>query len=217
MRRLRRNSSPSRCSLLTVIWAATHFAAQPGGENYIWPQGRNVTGYQFQDDISWTKGKHTMTFGWTMRRDDLTDFSPSEFTASPEAYTTNASFQQGYVDLWYEQFPTRLTQPVALYNMGWYAQDQWKPMPNLTITYGLRMEHNSDPICRTRLLRASQFGFQRGEPQQRRSIQHAHLLGTRNSAGEDAADWMGAAYRVRIPALRPFEQNHASCRLRYVC
>ena len=124
-------------------------AAQPGGDNYIWPQGRNVTGYQFQDDISWTKGKHTMTFGWTMRRDDLTDFSPSEFTASPEAYTTNASFQQGYVDLWYEQFPTRLTQPVALYNMGWYAQDQWKPMPNLTITYGLRMEHNSDPICRT--------------------------------------------------------------------
>jgi Carboxypeptidase regulatory-like domain len=124
-------------------------AAQPGGDNYIWPQGRDVTGYQFQDDVSWTKGKHTIGFGWTMRRDDLTDFSPSEFTTSPEAYTTNASFQQGYVDLWYEQFPTRQTQPVALYDMGWYLQDQWKALPNLTITYGLRMEHNSDPVCRT--------------------------------------------------------------------
>lgn len=124
-------------------------SAAPGGLNIIWPQGRNVTGYQFQDDISWTKGKHTMSFGWTMRRDDLTDFSPEEFTGSPEAVVTNASFQQGYVDEWVQQFPTRLTQPVALYNMGWYAQDQWKVLPNLTITYGLRMEHNSDPVCRT--------------------------------------------------------------------
>lgn len=124
-------------------------SAQPGGENSFFPQGRNVTGYQFQDDISWTKGRHTITLGWTMRRDDLTDFSPAEFTASPEAVATNASFQQGYVDQWVENFPTRLTQPVALYNMGWYVQDQWKPLPTLTLTYGLRMEHNSDPICRT--------------------------------------------------------------------
>ena len=124
-------------------------AAWPGGLNIIWPQGRNVTGYEFQDDISWTRGKHTMSFGWTMRRDDVTDFSPSEYTTSPEAVVTSGSFQQGYVDEWFQQFPTRATQPVALYGMGWYAQDQWKVLPNLTVTYGLRMEHNSDPVCRT--------------------------------------------------------------------
>jgi Carboxypeptidase regulatory-like domain len=123
--------------------------AWPGGLNMIWPQGRNVTGYQFQDDVAKIWGKHTVTVGWTMRRDDLTDFSPSEYTASPEALVTNASFQQGYVDLWYQQFPTRTTQPVALYTMGWYVQDQWKMRPNLTVTYGLRMEHNSNPICQT--------------------------------------------------------------------
>jgi hypothetical protein len=124
-------------------------AAFPGGENFEWPQGRNVTGYQFQDDLSWTKGKHTLSVGWTMRRDDVTDYSPSEFTTSPEAYTTASSFQQGYVDYWQEQFPSRSTQPVALYDMGWYVQDQWKVMPNMTLTYGLRMEHNSNPICVT--------------------------------------------------------------------
>jgi len=48
-------------------------AAYPGGENFVWPQGRNVTGYQFQDDVSWTKGKHTLSVGWTVRRDDVTD------------------------------------------------------------------------------------------------------------------------------------------------
>lgn len=124
-------------------------SAYPGGLNLVWPQGRNVTGYQFQDDLSWVKGTHTISLGWTMRRNDVTDFSPSEFTTSPEAYTTEASFQQGYVDLWFEQFPTRSTQPVALYAMGWYVQDQWRVRPNLTLTYGLRMEHNSDPLCRT--------------------------------------------------------------------
>ena len=138
----------------TLIFADQDLAgngsgAFPGGLNIVWPQGRDVTGYNFQDDVSWTRGKHTVSFGWTMRRDDLTDFSPSEYTLSPEAYTTNGSFEQGYVDLWFEQFPTRTTQPVALYTMGWYLQDQWKVFPNFTVTYGLRMEHNSDPVCRT--------------------------------------------------------------------
>src|SRR6185437_4974192 len=121
----------------------------PGGYDLIWPQGRNVTGYQFQDDVNWTKGKHSISFGWMLRRDDVTDYSPSEYTASPEAVATNGSFQQGYVDEWFQQFPTSLTQPVALYSMGWYVQDQWKPLPNLTITAGLRMEHNSNPVCQT--------------------------------------------------------------------
>src|ERR1035437_8040804 len=28
-----------------------------GAEDYPFPQGRNVTGYQFTDDVSWTKGR----------------------------------------------------------------------------------------------------------------------------------------------------------------
>jgi hypothetical protein len=123
--------------------------AFPGGENFAFPQGRNVTGYTFQDDLSWTKGKHTVSVGWTIRRDDITDYSPSEFVVAPEAYTTNASFEQGYVDYWAENFPSRLTQPVSLYGMGGYIQDEWKILPNMTLTYGLRLEHNSDPVCHT--------------------------------------------------------------------
>jgi len=36
-----------------------------------------------------------------------------------------------------------------MYVEGFYAQDQYKPFPNLTMTLGLRMEHDSNPLCRT--------------------------------------------------------------------
>jgi hypothetical protein len=125
------------------------FQAWPGGYDLIWPQGRNVTGYQFSDDVNWTRGSHNIQFGWTLRRNDVTDFNPSEYTASPETVALNSSFQTGQTDFWFQQFPQRPTQPVALYTMGWYIQDQWKIKPNFTLTYGIRFEHDSNPVCQT--------------------------------------------------------------------
>ncbi|MGC2163866.1 MAG: hypothetical protein WA634_18315, partial [Silvibacterium sp.] len=104
-------------------------------------------GYQFSDDLNWNRGNHNIKIGWTIRRDNVSDYSPSEFTGSPEAVAFNNSFQQGQVDEWVENFPTHYDQSVALYAMGGYIQDQWKPMPNLTLTVGLRLEHGSNPTC----------------------------------------------------------------------
>jgi hypothetical protein len=130
-----------------------------GGENYIFPQGRNVTGYQFQDDLSWTRGRHSIKVGWTMRRNDVTDYSPSVRAVTPEAYSTDDAFKAGYLTRYRESFPTRNTQPVAAYTMGWYVQDQWKMLPQLTVTAGLRMEHNSNPICVTDCFADLSSGF----------------------------------------------------------
>jgi hypothetical protein len=124
-----------------------------GGADYAFPQGRNVTGYQFNDDASWVFGKHTIKFGYTMRRDDITDYTPSEhninFGGGENFIFDEGDFAAGFSDEWAERFPQRLSEPVALYVMGGYAQDQWKPTQNLTLTFGLRMEHNSNPLCRT--------------------------------------------------------------------
>ena len=81
-------------------------AANPnwiGSADYAFPQGRNVTGYQFVDDLSWTKGKHTFKFGYTFRRDDITDYTPSEhnitLTAGPENFVLDqGDFAAGYSD-----------------------------------------------------------------------------------------------------------------------
>ena len=124
-----------------------------GGVDYAFPQGRNVTGYQFNDDLSWTRGKHNIKVGFTMRRDDITDYTSSEhniaFAGGENIILDQGDFAAGYSDEWAERFPLRLSEPVALYVMGAYVQDQWKPVSNLTLTAGLRLEHNANPTCQT--------------------------------------------------------------------
>ena len=121
----------------------------PGGEGYNFPQGRNVTGYQFVDDLNWTRGNHTIKVGFALRRDDITDYSPSTRVLVPQVYATTADFASGYIDRFRQSFPARNTQPVALYALGAYIEDQWKIVPSLTLTYGMRFEHNSNPVCQT--------------------------------------------------------------------
>jgi len=131
----------------TIQWSNGAFNTL-GGLNYVWPQGRNVTGYQFIDDLSWNRGKNSFKFGYSFRRDDVTDYGPSVLT-TPLAVESQSSFQQGILDVYVQQFPTKLTQPVALYTEGFYGQDSWKALPNLTLNGGIRFEHSSNPICRT--------------------------------------------------------------------
>jgi hypothetical protein len=120
----------------------------PGGEDYAFPQGRNVTGYQFIDDLSIVRGKHTLKTGFSMRRDDVTDYGPQVLT-TPLVFASEASFEAGNAVGFEQNFPTRSTQPIALYTMGIYGQDEWKVAPNLTLVLGMRFEHNSNPKCLT--------------------------------------------------------------------
>ena len=123
-----------------------------------WPEGRKVTQYQFNDDVSWTKGKHTAKFGFTFQRSDVTDADLGINTipdgtelgpASNGPLAAQDSFAAGYLFEATQTFPQRLSEPIALYNMGFYAQDQWKLLPNFQFTAGVRVEHNSNAVCQT--------------------------------------------------------------------
>jgi hypothetical protein len=121
-----------------------------GGEDDVFPQGRNVTNYQFSDDVSISHGRHTFQFGAYFRRDDVTDYSPSELTTPEVLANETGAFGAGQgIGEYIQQYPLRTTQPVALYNLAGYAQDSWKLRPNLNITAGIRLEHDSNPVCGT--------------------------------------------------------------------
>jgi len=121
----------------------------------VFPQGRNVTQYQFVDDFSLTKGAHALKFGANYRRYDITDYTFSEFT-NPLAFIGDVEgFYTGSAAVYEENFPSRLTMPVALWGIGLYAQDEWSVSKNLKITLALRAEHNSNPVCQLNC--ASQF------------------------------------------------------------
>jgi Carboxypeptidase regulatory-like domain len=131
-----------------------------GGENDSFPQGRNVTNYQFSDDVSISRGRHTLQFGAYFRRDDVTDYSPSLFTTPFALADENGDFAAGNgLEIYQQQYPLRNTQPVALYNLAGYAQDTWKARPNLNVVAGVRLEHDSNPICGTNCYSYSNGAF----------------------------------------------------------
>src|SRR5262249_16509107 len=119
-----------------------------GGINFNFPQGRNVTQYQFVDDFSMTRGKHTMKFGVNYHRNDVTDFDYGVFT-SGEAVTNVTDFFAGNTTTFQQNFPSRTSQPIALYGLGFYVQDEFRVTPKLKLTLALRLDHNSNPVCQT--------------------------------------------------------------------
>jgi hypothetical protein len=122
-----------------------------GGLGYIWPQGRNVTGYQVVDDVSHTHGNHTFRFGVNYHRNDVSDHDFGLFSSGLLIPFSLVDFYNGGStgDELLQSFPQKLSQPMALYGLGLYAQDEWRMRPNLTVTVSLRVEHNSNPVCQT--------------------------------------------------------------------
>lgn len=131
-----------------VGFAGTAF--YPLGRDFnIWPQGRNVSQYGVVDDFSWQKGNHNLKFGVNFRRNDVTDYSPGIGTIGYSFGDSLSSFFNGNGDNFAQNFSVRPTQPVAVYGLGFYAQDEWAVRPNLRITVSLRGDHNSNPTCQT--------------------------------------------------------------------
>ncbi len=120
-----------------------------GAGEYIFPQGRNATQYQFVDDFSVTKGAHNLKFGANYRRYDITDYVFSEFTNPLSVIADVNDFYNGFADAFLQNYSNRPSNPVALWGLGLYAQDEWRVNKSLKVTFALRAEHNSNPVCQT--------------------------------------------------------------------
>src|SRR5271157_356239 len=123
------------------------------GYQFIFPQGRNFTQYQFIDNLSWTRGHHSFKFGANFRRYDVSDHNffytnaETGFNVASNAGNALQMFADGLAGAYLRADNLATNVPVALWGLGIYAMDEWKVKPNLTFTLALRIERNSNPVC----------------------------------------------------------------------
>lgn len=162
-------SDPSGAAAALPFWAYFNIGADGSGTPEVggftnlglpgyFPQGRNVTQYQFEDDLNWIHGAHSFKFGANFRRDLISDYDAQEYTTSPllEVYSLN-DIAQGALcaagsnwcgsDAFQQAFVTASTAHLALYNLGVYVQDDWQVLPTLKLTIGARVDRTGDPLC----------------------------------------------------------------------
>jgi hypothetical protein len=124
-----------------------------GGADFAFPQGRNVAQFQLGDDVSKALGSHTLRFGVKYHKDYVSDHGNGVFTSGLEVPITLADFfnggGSGTTVFWKQAFPASQNNPVRLYEVAGYIQDEWRVKSNLTITPALRLEHASNPTCVT--------------------------------------------------------------------
>jgi hypothetical protein len=122
-----------------------------GGNNNTYPQGRKVTQWQVNDNLIWTRGKHTLKFGVNSRRVDVSNYDLGQGTVPTVVYNDLAQFTYGAAYTASHTFPVSLRERVANGNLDLYAMDSYKPMARLTLTAGLRATWNTNPVNQQRL------------------------------------------------------------------
>jgi len=123
------------------------------------PVGTNNTQWQIADDLSGIRGSHKLGIGINFLRVDHNDFFYSGNSAGDILPFSLDAFYQGGFDAnggeadfsaLNQSFALARSQRVAFYNLGVYAQDDWRARPNLAFTLALRIEHQSNPVCADR-------------------------------------------------------------------
>ncbi|HEU5403946.1 MAG TPA: hypothetical protein VFU86_21505 [Terriglobales bacterium] len=108
-----------------------------------------MTQYGFVDDLSWTLGRNSIKFGGNYSRYDISDFDPGVGSVPVVVGESMTDFYNGIASNFTQSFPDRLSQPVALWNLGFYGEDRIHLRNNFDVTLTLRTDYNSNPVCQT--------------------------------------------------------------------
>jgi hypothetical protein len=121
-------------SPLNVDWSEAY---------YPWRNG--YEGFEYRDDLSWTKGKHQFKFGFSW----LHDYKNQQLQANTQgtaAFNSSNFSGDSYINFLLGD-ATSFTQLQYLANKHWvnnnygfYANDNWHITPRLTLNIGLRFD-----------------------------------------------------------------------------
>lgn len=121
-----------------------------GGQNCDRPQGQASTDLEVSDDFSKVIGSNTIKMGGQFRRLDISDHDFGQLQGGLVTVNDLNSFYMGGApaDSLVQSFPQSLAQPIAYYTSGGYIEDDWRYSRTLSLTFAMRLEHDSNPICR---------------------------------------------------------------------
>ena len=122
-----------------------------GGNNQTYPQGRKVTQWQINDNLTWTHGRHTLKFGINTRRLDVSNYDLGEGTVPTVTYIDLPQFTYGAAYTASQTFPASLKERVAVGNLEYYAMDTYKPSAKATVTLGMRVTWNTNETSKNGL------------------------------------------------------------------
>ena len=117
-----------------------------GGNDQTYSQGRKVTQWQTNDNVAWTRGRHTLKFGENSRRLDVSDYDLGEGVVPLVTYTDLAQFTYGAASTATAAFPVTQKEPVAAGNLDAYTMDTFKASQRWALMGGLRATWNTNPV-----------------------------------------------------------------------
>jgi hypothetical protein len=110
------------------------------------PQYTILNTYQLNDNISWVKGNHSFKFGFDGRK----LIAPQQFTQRARGDYNYTNLNQFLLDLSPDDLSERSIDKTPYYGdqiaTYYFANDDWKIRPNLSLSLGLRYEYTTVPF-----------------------------------------------------------------------
>ncbi len=117
-----------------------------GGNDQTYTQGRKVTQWQINDNLIWSRGRHSFKFGENSRRLDVSDYDLGEGLVPSVIYNDLAQFTYGAAATATAGFPLTQKESIALGNLDLYAMDTVKAGQRWTLMAGLRVTWNTNLV-----------------------------------------------------------------------
>ncbi len=117
-----------------------------GGNDQTYTQGRKVTQWQINDNLIWTRGRHSFKFGENSRRLDVSDYDLGQGVVPEAVYNDLAQFTYGAASTVTAAFPVTQKERVTVGNLDLYAMDTYKLSQRWTVIAGLRATWNTNPV-----------------------------------------------------------------------
>ena len=178
------------------------------GQNTFSPRETTIKRWQLADTATYLFGTHTLKGGFDVSHDDILNYFPGNFAGSYR-FNSLADFNQRRPNRFLQAFPgpgtTGATTNPDITETGLFVQDEWKVMPSVTVTAGLRYDLQSiaQPEVRNPDPELAAAGIDTSNiPEDTNNI--GPRLGIAWTPGDDARTVVRAGYGIfygRTPAI----------------